>query len=154
MHFSQSTFSTCLHHLTLLIFIGTVSFICNLIILIRKSPCSICLIAFNSSSFLLLYFSLLPATLQIGFNIESGSSNLVYCRIRYYLGFLFARLPSFYLILASIDRTLVTSSNVRVRQLSNRCFIYKCIFGLTLFWTLFHTNIIQFQPNDFVCYLD
>ncbi|CAF0831362.1 unnamed protein product [Adineta steineri] len=103
-----------------LLFIGTISCICNLIIFtrnnLRKNSCSICLIAFNLSSLLLLYFSFLPAILQIGYNIEPGSYNLIYCRIRYYLGFLFACLPSFYLILASIDRTLITSSNIRIRQ--------------------------------------
>ena len=148
----------------ILIFLGTVSCLCNLIIFIRKnlrkSPCSLCLIAFNASSFLLIYFSLLPAVLQIGYNIEPGSYNLVYCRIRYYLGFVFTCLPPFYLILASIDRTLVTSSNATFRKWSNRSFISKCIIGLTVFWILFHihalfnTNIIEFQPYYFLCYFD
>jgi hypothetical protein len=148
----------------ILMLIGIVNCIFNLIIFtkkrLRKNPCSICLIAFNSSSFLLLCFSFLPAMLEIGYNIDPGSYNLVYCRIRYYLGFLFACLPPFYLILASIDRTLVTSSNARIRQWSNRSFIYKCIFGLTLFWILFHihalffTNIIQLEPNYFLCYFN
>lgn len=121
----------------ILLFIGTINCIFNLIIFLRKklgkNSCLICLIAFNASSLLLLYFSFLPAILQIGFNIEPGSYNLVYCRIRYYLGFLFACLPPFYLILASIDRTLMTSSSTRIRQWSNRSFICKIIFGLTLF---------------------
>ncbi|CAF0746150.1 unnamed protein product [Adineta steineri] len=148
----------------ILLFIGTISCICNLIIFtrnnLRKNSCSICLIAFNLSSLFLLYFSFLPAILQIGYNIDPGSYNLIYCRIRYYLGFLFACLPSFYLILASIDRTLITSSNVRIRQWSNTHFIYKCLLFLTLFWTLFHihallyTNIIQIEPNHFVCYFN
>jgi hypothetical protein len=147
---------------SLLMFLGTISCVFNIFVFIqknlRKSPCSICLIAFNAASCLLLYLSLLPAILQIGYNIEPGAYNLVYCRIRYYLGFLLACLPPFYLILASIDRALITSVNVRIRQWSNRCFIYKCIFILTLFWALFHihalfyTNILQFAPNYFVCY--
>ena len=40
---------------------------------LRKNPCSICFSAFNASSFLLLYLSLLPAILQVGYNIEPGS---------------------------------------------------------------------------------
>jgi hypothetical protein len=148
----------------ILMFIGIVNCIFNLIIFMKKklreNPCSICLIAFNTSSFLLICFSFLPAMLQIGFNIDPSSSNLVYCRIRYYLGFVFTCLPPFYLILASIDRTFITSSKVRTRQWSNRKFICKCIIGLTVFWILFHihalilTNIIQFGPNYFLCYFN
>ena len=148
----------------ILLLIGTINCLFNLIIFtrkkLRKNPCSICLIAFNISCFLLLYFSFLPAILQIGFDIEPGSSNLIYCRTRYYFGFVFACLPPFYLILASIDRTLITSSNARIRQISNQSFIYKCLISLTLFWILFHihaffhTNIIQFGYNLFVCYFD
>lgn len=148
----------------MLMFIGIVNCIFNLIIFtrkkLRKNPCSICLIAFNASSFLLLGFSFLPAMLEIGYNIEPGSYNLVYCRIRFYLGFVFTCFPPSYLILASIDRTLITSSQVRTRQWSNQKFIVQCIIGITLFWTLFHihalfyTNIIQFGLNDFLCYFN
>lgn len=147
----------------LLMFFGTISCICNILVFIQKNlwknPCSICLIAFNVASFFLLCISLLSAILQIGYNIEPGAYNLVYCRIRYYVAFLFACLPPFYLILASIDRALVTSMNIRLRQLSNRCFIYRCIFILTLFWILFHihvffhVNLLQLAPNYFACYL-
>ena len=146
----------------ILMLIGTVSCIINIIIFnkknLRRSPCSICLIAFNTVSFLLLYLSFLPAILQIGYNIEPGAYNLIYCRLRYYLGFLLACLPPFYLVLASIDRTLVTSLNARMRQLSNRYFMYKCVFIVTLFWILFHihaliyTTILQYGPNYFICY--
>src|SRR5579871_3365548 len=141
----------------ILMIIGTVSCISNIILFsqksLRKNPCAICLVAFNAACFLLLYFSLLPAILQIGYNIEPGVYNLVYCRIRFYLGFLLACLPPFYLILASIDRVLVTSVNVQLRQWSNCHFIYKCIFVLTLFWSLFHihalfyTNILLYGSN-------
>ncbi|UJR32403.1 hypothetical protein I4U23_019865 [Adineta vaga] len=146
----------------ILIIIGTISCIVNLLVFhqkkLRKNPCALCFMAFNISSLLLLYLSFLPAVLQIGFNIEPGAYNLPYCRLRYYLGFLFACLPPFYLILASIDRTLITSSNVNIRQWSNCSFIYRCLFGITLFWMLFHSHafvyidIVEFEQGYSVCY--
>ncbi|UJR32404.1 hypothetical protein I4U23_019866 [Adineta vaga] len=146
----------------LLMIIGSISCILNITVFsqnnLRKNPCALCFMAFNISSLLLLYLSLLPAVLQIGFNIEPGAYNLPYCRLRYYLGFLFACLPPFYLILASIDRTLITSSNVNIRQWSNCSFIYRCLFGITLFWMLFHSHafvyidIVEFEQGYSVCY--
>lgn len=146
----------------LLISLGTISCICNILVFIQKTlwknPCSICLIAFNIVCFLLFYLSLLPVILNIGYNIELDFNNLIYCRIRYYVGFLLTCLPSFYLILAAIDRTFVTCGNIRLNRLSNRSFIYKCLFILTLFWiffhihALFHVNIRRFASNYIVCY--
>ena len=67
-------------------------------------------------------------------------------------------LSPFYLILASVDRVLVTSTNGGTRQRSTRCLAYMCISGVTLFWILFHiytlvsASILQVAPNYFVCY--
>ncbi|CAF0862984.1 unnamed protein product [Adineta steineri] len=67
-------------------------------------------------------------------------------------------LGAFYLILASIDRVLVTSSNTRTRQRSTRRLAYICIGSGTLFWTLFHchtlilTDIQEIAPGYSICY--
>jgi hypothetical protein len=67
-------------------------------------------------------------------------------------------LSPFYLILASVDRVLVTSTNAGTRRHSIRRLAYMCISGVTLFWVLFHIytlvsiDIIQVAPNYFVCY--
>ena len=146
----------------ILILVGTINSLFNVLVLeqkkLRKNPCSRCFVAFNIASFFLLYLSFLPTILQIGYNIEPGTYNLPYCRIRVYLNFLLATLPPFYLILASIDRTLVTSASAQVRKWSNRSTIRKCLFGITVFWVLFHihaliyTDIIQVTNNTFVCF--
>ena len=147
----------------ILVFLGSVSCLFNLIIFnqknLRKNPCSICFSAFNISSFLLLYLSLLPTIIEIGYNVEMGTYNLIYCRLRLYFSFLLACLPPFYLILAAIERTMITSANARIRQWSNRSFILKCLFSLTLFWILFHihalfyTTVLQIEPNHFYCHI-
>ena len=64
-----------------------------------------------------------------------------------------------YLILASIDRMLVTSPNIATRRRSTPRLAFICIISVTLFWILFHShilflaNITQVAPNNFVCYL-
>jgi len=146
----------------ILMLIGTVSCIINLIIFtqknLRKSPCSIYFIAYNCSNFVYIYSSLLSLTLSIGYNIDVSAYNLVICRLHLYVTILFNCLSPFYLILASIDRILITSPNAVTRRRSTRRFAYTCVISVTLFWALFHIhalifmNIIQLGPNDFVCY--
>ena len=147
----------------ILIFIGSVSCILNIIIFskknLRKTPCSIYLLAFNVTSFLIIYLSILSVTLAYGYNIFPTLYNLGYCRFGSYMTILLDILSPFYLILASVDRVLVTSANAATRRRSTRRLAYMCISGVTLFWVLFHIytlvslGIIQYAPNYFVCYL-
>jgi hypothetical protein len=146
----------------ILMLIGTMGCILNLIVFtqknLRKNPCSIYFIAYNITNLLYIYSSLLSLMLDVGYNIDPSSHYLIICRLRLYAAILFNCLSPFYLILASIDRVLVTSSNALTRHRSTRRLAYVCIIGGTLFWTLFHihalvlTNIIQLGPNVFLCY--
>ena len=61
-----------------------------------------------------------------------------------------------YLVLASIDRFLITSPDTQRRQRSTRRLACICIISVTVFWTLFHSHILlsatiaQTAPNNFV----
>ena len=146
----------------ILICIGSISCILNIIIFtkknLRKNPCSLYLLAFNVTNFLIIYVSILPATLSYGYNITPTAYNLGYCRFSLYMSFLLDKLSPFYLILASVDRVLVTSTNAATRRRSTRRLAYICISGVTLFWVLFYIfmpvlgGIIQIAPNYFTCY--
>jgi hypothetical protein len=145
----------------ILMLIGTVGCILNLIVFtqknLRKNPCSIYFIAYNIANFVYIYSSLLALTLSIGYNLDASKYNLVACRLRLYTNVLSNCLSAFYLILASIDRILVSSPNALTRQRSTQRFAYLCIFIGTLFWASFHchalifTNIVQLGPSV-VCY--
>jgi hypothetical protein len=145
-----------------LMLIGTISGTLNLFVFtqknLRKNPCSVYLIAYNIANLIYIYSSLFSLTLLIGYNIDPTAYNLVLCRLRLYTIILFNLLSPFYLILASIDRILVTSRNALTRQRSTRRFAYLCLIVGTLFCALFHshalmfTNIIQLGPNYFFCY--
>lgn len=95
-----------------LMVIGTASCILNLIVYtqknLRKNPCSIYLIAYNISNFMYIYSAVLSLTLGVGYNADYTVYNLIICRLRLYATILFNVLSAFYLILASIDRILVT----------------------------------------------
>ncbi|CAF0949370.1 unnamed protein product [Didymodactylos carnosus] len=145
----------------ILILIGTVGSILNLIIFnqknLRKNPCSIYFIVYNLANFVYIYCLLFSLTLAVGYNIDPSAHNLVICRVRLYINVLFNVLSPYYLILASIDRILVTSRNALTRQRSTRRLAFICVTGGTLFWALFHShalilaNITQLGPISF-CY--
>ena len=146
----------------ILIFIGSVSCILNIIIFtkknLRKNPCSIYLLAFNVNNFFMIYLTILLAILLYGYNLPLASYNIGCCRFSLYMSVLLDILSPFYLILASVDRVLVTSNNAETRRRSTRRLAYMCISGVTLFWVLVHIyalilgNIIQIAPNYFACY--
>ncbi|CAF4204833.1 unnamed protein product, partial [Adineta steineri] len=129
----------------ILISVGTVSCIINLTVFskktLRKNPCSIYLIACNVTNFLLIYTSILIATLGTGYSIDPSAHNSIS-----------------YLILAAFDRILVTSRNALTRQHSTSRLAYICICIITLFWLIFHshalifTTIIETAPGVAICY--
>ncbi|CAF0863042.1 unnamed protein product [Adineta steineri] len=146
----------------ILLVFGVVSCVVNLIIFtqknLRKSPCSIYLIAVNIANFLYITLSTLFLILSVGYSIDLTTYNVFMCRFYYYRSYLFDILSAFYLILASIDRVLVTSSNARTRQKSTRHLAHICIGCGTLFWMLFHCHALilmdiqEIAPGYFICY--
>ena len=146
----------------ILMSLGTVSCILSLIVftkkILRKNPCSIYFVAFNVSNILLIYPSILFTTLASGYSIDPGLYSLIYCRFRSYTTLLFTVLSPSYLILASVDRILITSPDASTRQRSTPRLAYICIIIVTLFWLLFHihalifTNIIQIASSFVACY--
>jgi hypothetical protein len=141
---------------------GTISCIFNLMVFTRrktrKRPSSLYFVALEISNFLYIYSSFFLIELVYGYNINLATSNLVCCRLSMYASFLFDILISFYLIMASIDRVLITSSNLLIRTQSTRRLAHFIIISGTLFWILFHihalffVNILQIELNTFICY--
>ena len=146
----------------ILMIFGTVSSVLSLAVFtkknLRKNPCSIYFIAYNVSNFFLIYTSVILSTLAYGYNIDPTSYSLAFCRIRFYTMYLLDILSPSYLILASVDRVLLTSRNALTRQRSTLRLAYISITSITLFWLLGHShilfllNIIQFAPGVNACY--
>jgi hypothetical protein len=146
----------------IVVLLGSIGCIINLMVftqkILRKNSCSIYFIAYNIGNIIYIYAAPFYATLNVGYNIDASIHNLVLCHLRFYTTVLLNCLCSFYLVLASIDRVLITSSNAHTRQRSTLRMAYKCVIGGTIFWGLFHshalflTNILQTLPNVYLCY--
>ncbi|CAF1531048.1 unnamed protein product [Adineta ricciae] len=146
----------------ILIIFGILSSILSLIIFmkknLRKDPCSIYFIAYNIASLIMIYTVILLNTLIYGYNIDPSSYDIHFCRFRLYNLLLLDVLGPSYLILASIDRILITSMNVHIRQCSTIRLAYLTIFLTTIFWLLStsHTwifsSITMISPYINVCY--
>ncbi len=81
-----------------------------------------------------------------------------FCRFRYYIVLVLACWGLFCLILALIDRTLITPSSAGIRKHSSRRLVGISMISIALFWILFHIHalifmeILQYGPNYFVCF--
>ena len=95
-----------------------------------------------------------------GFEISFQNSNVVLCKVYFYISTLFATLSPTVLILASIDRLLISSQNVDTRLYSSKRLAYFSISISTVFWIIFNShalikvNIQEIYPSYFVCYYD
>ena len=146
----------------ILMVVGTVSCLLNLIAFnkkkLRKNPCSIYLVAYNTCNFLIIYVSILFTTLTTAYNIDLSAYNKNFCRCRFYMMLLFEVLSPSYLLLASVDRILITSRNALTRRRSTRRLAHVWLTIVTIFWAVFHvhalalTGIIRITRNFFICY--
>lgn len=146
----------------ILIVFGTVSCLLNLMVFgkktLRKSPCSVFLLAFNATNLVYIYTSLLSVVMSSGYSIQLNLVHLVICRLIVYDALIVDVLSPSFLIGASIDRLLITSSHARIRHRSTLRSAYLSIAGITLFWFIFHAypltsiNIFPMAPGLPICY--
>ncbi|CAF1239303.1 unnamed protein product [Rotaria sordida] len=133
----------------IIIIIGNFGSILNVIVFsiskkLRSSPCSLYLIFASIGFALYLNIVALLRLLQIGFNIDPSSKWSWVCKIRFYaVGFLLM-LPRSYMLLAAIDRYLMSISSQH-RFLSHRIAL-KMILLTCLFWMIICVhNIIYYD---------
>jgi hypothetical protein len=127
-----------------LIVIGNAGFVLSYLVLTanpsRRTPCILYLLAYMISHFILINHTIVMSTLNLGFNIDPSVHSPVYCRLKFYLSFVFGTLPTYFLIMASFDRALISSPSVQIRRRSTRRLAFAAIIVLTLFWFLFHLH--------------
>ncbi|CAF1161566.1 unnamed protein product [Adineta steineri] len=93
-----------------------------------------------------------------GYNINIQNTNVVLCKVYLYVAYLFASVTPSILILASIDRLLISSQNVDTRLYSSKRLAYFSVSINATFWIAFHlhilieANIVELYPSVFVCY--
>jgi hypothetical protein len=126
----------------------------------RKNVCvfyfNICLL-FNSCY---INSGMLSSFFTFGLNINAENSNVILCKLLYYVAYLFSTLLPTVLILASIDRLLISSQNVDTRLYSSKRLAYFCVSISTFIWILFYfhvlikVNIYEIYPSVLICYYE
>lgn len=124
----------------------------------RHNPGSIYFIAYNTANVINMWNSMF-FTAIIYYNIDPASNNVSFCKVFFYIRLVLFVLTPYYLVLNSIDRTLVTSSNTRTRERSSLRLAYWSIGVVTLVLLLFYTqalvfiNIYPIYIGYSVCYI-
>ena len=70
------------------------------------------------------------------------SSSIVLCKLFFYIAYVFSSYYPIVLILASVDRLLISSQNVDRRLYSSKRLAYLSISVSTLIWSIFCVHIL------------
>lgn len=145
-----------------LIIMGTIGSISSCIVFaqkaMRQNPASIYFIAYSIANLIRLWESLFLAIMTYH-GIDPVNRDVSFCKIHFYIQFVFFMLTPYYLILSSIDRVLVTSSDRRTRERSTIRLAYRSIAGVTLMFAVFFVqlfpsiNIYPIYPGVDICYM-
>lgn len=101
----------------------------------------------------------LKICLTVGYNIELAPTSSVWCKFRFYLATVATILPHSFIILACIDRLMMSSMSVRARQWSRPAFAYRMIAIVTLVWIIYSIHAlvgsnIQTAYGYSYCFID
>ncbi|CAF1444339.1 unnamed protein product [Adineta steineri] len=100
---------------------------------------------------------MLGSIFTYGNNIAAQNNNVALCKIYIYAAYIWATCSPTVLILASIDRLLISSQNVDTRLYSSKRLAYFMISIGVCFWLIFNihllvkVNIYQFGPSIYLC---
>ncbi|UJR17624.1 hypothetical protein I4U23_004520 [Adineta vaga] len=130
------------------IIVGNIGSLLSCIVLfqpvLRKNPCALYYLASSATQFIDFNFGLMTRMLQYGYNVQTASYVLWFCKIRYYLLYVFVAIPRYFIILAAIDRYFASSRNALRRQWSSKKFAYRLIVANMIFWPLIYTHVLVF----------
>ncbi|CAF3881554.1 unnamed protein product [Adineta steineri] len=155
----QKTFFSVL--VPIIIIIGTFGSILNVIVFsvskkLRSSSCSLYLIFASITYAVYLNIVALLRLLQVSYNIDPASQWLWFCKLRYYSVGILLMLPRSYMLLAAIDRYLMSKSRQH-RFLSYRIAL-KMIVLTFFFWlivcvhfVIFYNIKITSNGTNYVC---
>ena len=145
-----------------LMVIGTIGSVASCFVFgektMRQNPASIYFIAYNIANLIRLWDSLFLTAIAY-YGINPVYYNVPLCKIHFYIKLVFFMLTPYYLILISIDRTLITSSNTRARERSSLRLAYRSLAAVTMFFLLFFAqlfvfiNIYPIYPGVYICYM-
>jgi len=134
--------------LGLIWFVGNIGSALNCIVFyqpaFRKSPCAMYFIASNISQFFTFNFALFTRMLQYGYDVQAINIFPWYCKIRYYLFYIFVANSRYNIIMASMDRWFASSRDAVRRQWSSPKIALRFIIGNFILWFIIYLQVIIF----------
>ncbi|CAF4916902.1 unnamed protein product [Rotaria sp. Silwood1] len=118
----------------------------------RKNVCVFYFLIFLLLSSAYLNSTILGTALINGFQIYAQNSSVILCKLLHYTAVLFSTLLPTILILASIDRLLISSQNVDTRLYSSKRLAYFSISLSTFFWIIFNFQFVTYSLMIFNCF--
>lgn len=90
--------------------------------------------------------------------MDPSDTSLVMCKIKGYVSYITMILPPCLVVLACIDRLMLSSSNINVRACSRPRVAYRSIAGVSIFWLIFSSHAfvgttIFSGPGYSYCYI-
>ena len=126
----------------------------------RKNVCSFYFIVCLVCCFIFSNTSILFSIITNNFITNGLNSSNTLCKIFFYVTYLFSVYYPSILILASIDRLLISSQNVDTRLYSSKRLAYLSLAASLLLWSLFLMHVLikagvqEVYPGVFVCYYE
>lgn len=133
---------------------GTFGNLFNIIIFTRRSlrtnPCSIYFLAGSVANCFVMYVALLTRYLASSWSIDPSATNMIWCKIRYFLIYPPLSLVLWFIVLASIDRFLTSAHNIRRRQLSTVPKARKIILLTTVLMFSINIHVLVFARAELI----
>ncbi|CAF1314980.1 unnamed protein product [Adineta ricciae] len=144
--------------------LGNIGNIISLIIFLKKSwrkhVCVVYFIMYIFFNTCYLNSTTLASIFIFGYQIMAQTTNIVLCKVYIYMAFIFATISPTILILASIDRLLISSENIQLRLYSSKRLAYFSTGISTAFWMIFNLHVLikvdiqKVSPTLTICYYD
>ncbi|UJR29469.1 hypothetical protein I4U23_010681 [Adineta vaga] len=139
--------------LPICIIIANVSSILGLFVFLQKTmrnnPCVIYFIVYMITNLIYIDFTAV-STVFSGYAMDFSIKSNLCCSIRMYLSYVFTAIPSYLLVMTSLDRMFISSSNVHIRQRSSKRFSLLIIIIIIIFWLLFHLHAFFFSEVQLI----
>jgi hypothetical protein len=124
----------------IILVVGNIGCICNLITFtakrLRRNSCGWYFLMSALFDFTVINFGLFTKLASEQYGSTLQNTNLAWCRIRTYLTWVLPSIATGYLVLASIDRCLSTSTNTRLRSFSQLKVAYRMTYVPIILYTL------------------
>ncbi len=109
---------------------------------LRTNPCSLYFLVGSINNIFVLYVALLSRYLAASWNFDPSARNNILCKLRFIFVYSSISLTLWITVLASIDRFLSSSDNLRLRRLSSIPIARKMLVFTIIFIFLIHSHIL------------